>query len=54
MTPREIFEYALKKGLADKELLLNMKDNKACFRIIDKKSLIVIRLPEGKFVVYVE
>lgn len=54
MTPREIFEYALKKGLADKELLLNMKDNKACFRIIDKKSLNVIRLPEGKFVVYVE
>lgn len=54
MTPREIFEYAVRKGLADRELLLNMKDNRACYRIIDRKSLNVVRLPEGKFIVYVE
>lgn len=49
MTPRELYQYAVKKGLADIEILINRKDD--TFVPLNKESVGVIEFISGPRVV---
>lgn len=49
MTPRELYQYAIKKGLADTEVVINRKDG--TFVPLNKESVGVIEFISGPRVV---
>ena len=51
MTPREIFEYAVRKGLANRELYIVKNDSRFIHYIpVVKEDVSVTLMPKGNFV----